>query len=337
MDTTSVERKKEKKLDRSHWMCRIQKYSFGIDAPTFYMGYCPFFWMTWLSLLVSPIIFILKICNFCFGKPAAALWDRVCSYVEKLSTLRSERLASTPLRPSEKSLLVLLREYEYWEEGRSNREFADYISPFFDYSDGRYLGSTQIVRMMLWIEQNPDWKEHAENIRKKHNDALDKQFKCGEYAYAKQPVDSHRKLSNFVSLCGGVIFKVVIPIAITALILALAFLSWKVFAWIAVTFTFFQIMKIILIVLGTILGSLILTILVKLSFSKLERYIEVKDSRPKSLTAVFNFFSSTKTFVLDTVAITYKQECPMIIWGEETGKITRRDNSKRDTAELASS
>lgn len=30
-------RKKEKRIDRNHWMCRIQKFTFDIDATSFYM------------------------------------------------------------------------------------------------------------------------------------------------------------------------------------------------------------------------------------------------------------------------------------------------------------
>jgi hypothetical protein len=46
-----TERKKQKGINPNHWMCRIQKTVFNIDAPSFYMGYCPFFWMTWVAIV----------------------------------------------------------------------------------------------------------------------------------------------------------------------------------------------------------------------------------------------------------------------------------------------
>ena len=60
MNTTVVEPKKEKKLDRNHWMCRLQKYVFNIDAEKTYFGFCPLFWMSWLALICLPSVFVAQ-------------------------------------------------------------------------------------------------------------------------------------------------------------------------------------------------------------------------------------------------------------------------------------
>jgi hypothetical protein len=96
MNTTEIERKKEKKLDRSHWMCRIQKFAFNIDASTFYMGYCPFFWMTWLALLVSPFVALFNFITI----PSVWLWRSTTEPVKEYRTTSQANLRRTPLQPS---------------------------------------------------------------------------------------------------------------------------------------------------------------------------------------------------------------------------------------------
>lgn len=329
MENTEDIRKKEKKLSQYHWMCRIQKYTFGIDAPNYYMGYCPFFWMTWVSLLVFPIVFI--------GKTAFKLTSAPVKPVFKaLNDRQKAKLKELSKVPLEPNFHVILNVYRAFGDEDSFIQCGEEItiencSPWL--FSAPY---SKAARIRLWFIQNPNWRQtHLEKARieyKEYRDRIEREER--EAVERQKRRDAcNRKLSRTASMCGRGIFKVIIP----TLILGLAVLVYLAVAKLIAIITL-QAFILALSLAFSILAGIITT---KILFDFCFTFV-FTEKLTKKLTPLLAYFfaddgllfkiiDKTKemwVFVKDTVALTYKAECPLIVWGDETGKITKRENRK---------
>jgi len=43
------------KINKNYWACKVQKKTLGIDCER-YAGFCPFFWMTFVCILIYPFV-----------------------------------------------------------------------------------------------------------------------------------------------------------------------------------------------------------------------------------------------------------------------------------------
>jgi len=305
-------RKKEKKLDRSHWMCRIQKYAFNIDAPSFYMGYCPFFWMTWVSVIVAPFILLYKltiglVVNWCM--------EANSKLVEKRSISRKE-LSKTPLKPSFKQLIELANWF------RDDETSLKGVFSCLHYST-RFI---DCERIEIWLNQNPDWRDtHLPAAREW---AIEEERRKKLALERKQRV---RKIGNVASTCGATVFKGIIPVGI--LVVGYFLYSAILFIVTHIKLQEFVGALAILLSIATLVGVIKLVmsfvmILLDRRNSKKPQYNE--SGPPEWFTSSIDGISNFYTFIRDTIRMTYKQECPMIIWGEETGKIEKRKKTLED-------
>jgi hypothetical protein len=328
-DTEDI-RKKEKKLSRDHWMCRIQKYTFGIDAPTYYMGYCPFFWMTWLSLLVCPIVFLGKT----FTKLVTVPANPVIKYFDVREKQRREELIKTPLEPNYNIILdvyTAFKDEDFFLDCDNEKITIENCSR---YILGGHLVTSERIR--LWFIQNPNWrKTHLEQARVEFEKRQVELKRQEEAAYAKRKRDEERtrKLAAAASMCGRGLFKLIIP----SLIL------------LAVTFGYYGIIKLCSLitlpvavgVVNAMIACVAVFFAIKILLDFLATFIFTEKFKDKIAVVLSYFFADDgllfkiidkiKTawlFAKDTVALTYKAECPLIQWGDETGKITKRENSK---------
>ena len=316
-DTEDV-RKKEKKINREHWMCRIQMYTFGIDAPTFYMGYCPFFWMTWVCVLMSPF---------------ALLWNvvlkPVCSYGERLSSVAREKresslqaLYETPLQPSHFQLLDLSTYYR-------NEKVDAYFTSEVRNAIGHNASWINIKRITVWLNVNPDWRTTFLPDAKAW---LEEQIKKEEAS--RERAKNLRKIGNVASVCGSTVFKGIIP----AVILVAAYYIYRLLSYVVTNISlqdFVLALTLLFSAAAFVIAVPIIIDLIKVISGSLRRRksvtIEEKDSW---YVGMLNAIGNAFTFVKDTVRMTYKQECPLIIWGDETGSITRRDKSNEKEMQL---
>lgn len=316
MNTTKVERKKEKKLNREHWMCRIQKFSFNIDAPTFYMGYCPFFWMTWLALLVSPIVAVFRIVTL----PTLWAWNRVSAiFVEKREISRT-KLREIPLEPSWLQMLNL-----------------EYMSPTglseFDIYYARISRErTDCARIALWLSQNPAWKKtHLPAAKAKKKQI--QEAEAARKAAARKREKTLRKVNAGASLCGSFIFKILIPTAILAAVSVVFYGLYQAALAITLVGTLWVAYHVAFISAALMSFYLLfnfLTIVKDIRDSKKTIVAEDEDSPGvlfRTLSKIGECFANSFEFIRDTVYITYKQECPLIIWGTETGPIQKRNKN----------
>jgi ABC-type multidrug transport system fused ATPase/permease subunit len=307
-------RKKEKKLDRNHWMCRIQKYTFGIDAPTYYMGYCPFFWMTWLAVIWFPFAVIGKFLNKIFSGIFDSANEKTKSYREYCR----EKRENTPLEPTFKDFVRLGK----YDEDDSYYSGVSYIFKTLDY------GTENSKRIHKWLQLNPDWKTtHLPKAQEQYDHWLAEEEKQRQLEKIREERFEKLKSSmvRYTSLCGKAIFKLIIPLLIIAAAIGVIFVA----GWIVSKITLLTILGIFTVVMfflagylaGKIIGDFLKTfVFIERNFNKIDKFRGV-------LVKIGRFFKNTWIFISDTVKLTYKAECPLIIWGEETGKIEKRNKN----------
>ena len=312
-------RKKEKKIDRNHWMCRIQKYSLDIDAPSFYMGYCPFFWMTWVAVMMTPIAFLWK-----------TVFVHIVKYIDKVGNKyhdkkmeKIEKINNTPLRPYDHEIAKIgnyLIRFGYSSEIVSKQLIWDLLP--WDRSSSR---------IFAWIKENPDWFETTYPTVLKSVEL--KEQKAAEIKQKKEiSVKSRnkviRKISNAISPIACLILKFVFPILIVSLILAVIYAIANVIAKLNIL----AILEVFII----ICGLFILSVSAYLIFDFIRIWLMCRKSSSENKENRFgkiciNCFETIKTgfqFIRETVKMTYKQECPLLLWGEETRPIQKRTHEK---------
>lgn len=204
-DENSI-RKKQKRISRDSWRSKIQAYSFGIDPPTFYTGYCPFFWMIGPAIIISPFVFICRFLLKIWNRFDAMLnWSS--SHFADIREMKKEALANTSLRPSNLIILGI----GGW------KDFGDYTDEDVQASRISYVFCIDHMRARQyakWFEENLFWYEdyypavkaavlkEKEDMRKR-NEILERRK------------ERFRKISNKFSLCMSIIFKIVFPILLT--------------------------------------------------------------------------------------------------------------------------
>lgn len=316
-----IERKKEKRIDRSHWMSKVQKYIFGIDAPTFYSGYCPFFWMTVLALAVSPVIVTILL----IVTPIRWIFEKVDKLTTKHSQKSTKARRSQPLEPSFTQFITLAKHFNAGEfEGP---KAGNYLATML-YSWGNTKSYLDAERIELWLTQNPNWMDtHVPAARIKYDAWKESEKKKKEKdALRTQRI---RKLINKVSIVGKIIFKCVIPLAILMVGTGVGWLLYLFFISVNVQglITFATAIGIIVGVALTV-GAIILPF-AYISWVKTEVLPHKSEKKGLNIPErLIDWTCNTIDFLKEIVYMTYKSECPMIVWGEETGPIVKRKTSQ---------
>lgn len=295
-------RKKQKKIDKNHWMCKIQKYVFNIDATTFYLGYCPFFWSTWCAVLAAPVVFLARLLAFA-ATPITSGFGKLHTTVTTKVADRNDKIESTPFQPPWR-ILIRAEYYEY--NGR--------VSTYDIYVMHEGYSRRMCKRMELWFDQNPNWKETHLPVALKIQEELED----------KRSNSRMRKVSNTASLCGSIIFKCLIPLAIICGC-GLLYLALHKIALIALTIhlTAWLFAGCVAIFTAAFFVGLHLVIDF-ISILKEFRATRKTEYKQGIFSKIFGAIGNAIIFLHDTVKMTYKQECPMIIWGDETAPIEKR-------------
>lgn len=339
---TEVERKKEKKLDRTHWMCRIQKYSFGIDAPTFYSGYCPFFWMTWLALLCAPVVMGGKAISFFWDKFEALCSSHMSDDEKKADIappvpLRAEPKVKVikPAKPSDETIRCFAQTIRAYMNQFEPRAISDWyrsaaLNSMCSSRDPKYS------RVLAWFEANLDnWEAEAEAAEKRL--AVEHERWLARRAAREERKKNWNKIACKASVFGRMIARVLL----VGLAGVLAFGLFKGGVWVvanlaqSLTFLFG----------ATIVGISVIALArtikwiarwwSRIDFSWLESKVNAAGPKAEAVGAffckgldgigwLFGAIAEIGSFLLKTVKLTYKAECPMIIWGDETGPIEKR-------------
>lgn len=340
MENDNDIRKKEKKIDSNHWMCKIQKFVLGIDATKQYVGYCPFFWMTVLCLFLFPIFCIFR--GFMIGCVKVAtfmdsiLTQPIHTKVVQRKEYKKEELRKIPLAPNDQMLRMMflngddLKEQEYTLENA-----IAYCDRMADYS---WL---ECQRIALWMEQNPTWKETHYPDAQKRIDIAWEAAKAKNEAEEKRKKEweaTKRRLIMKGAFCGKLLFKV-------AAVAALGFGAFLIYCGLYKAVTIVQPhVWLEVFSFGCIISAIILFIKIAVcefiffienTESKCLLYTDYKETelrlifKPFAWTFnaigwVFNLMVNTGIFFKEAIGILYKEECPLIVWGDETGPIEKR-------------
>lgn len=344
MENDNDIRKKEKKLDSNHWMCKIQKYVLGIDAQNYYMGYCPFFWMTVLCIFLFPIILVwrllITILSTIGGVIDSLLTKSIGNKITARKEYRTSELRKIPLIPADDIIVAMFNNFErYNKEGYS-------LETMVSYSDftGRARW-TDCIRMGLWFTDNPNWKEEAYPCAKLRIDERRKAYKLEQEKEREREQRweaTKRKLISKGAFCGKLIFKV----AMVAVLAGIAFLIYAGIYKLVTTVSptvFLQAAYIVCFILASIMvANIVIREIVHFVDSTESSCLLYKDSKQTEVRLIFKpfviifkiiawvFVTAKKVicFIIEAIGMMYKEECPLIIWGDETGPIEKRNKEK---------
>lgn len=294
-----TERKYCKKVNTNGWMARLQLWAFDIDASEKYVGYCPFFWMTWVCLLCAPFILILKI--------GESIFD---FFSEASSTYFSKDLPSKANNITYEIPYDFVIHNMYLSKKNSEDSWEEYAEKYKE-----------------WIAANPTWWEDYHKCEE-----LKEKQKQREQAFQQRKELIINKLSNIIKF-------LVKPILILSILLV-AFLIYKlvfILPWLAIgKFVGTQGILIASILALLFVGKLIAK-WIGSAFNFINRNIEDKPTKvvcetkePGAISKGFHLIGTFFGFIFETIKMTYKKECPLIEWGEESGKITKRTNTNEN-------
>lgn len=290
-------------------MCRLQKWTFNIDAASFYSGYCPFFWMTWLAILSSPLILVWKLIQKVLD-PIRLRVQRFIKDYDHKKCIRLKALRDTPLRPTDEHLVEINNMRQHYDND------FDALCRWWTHSD---CSSMTHSRYLLWMKENPNWVALAV-------EAIERVRLLKEARRAREA--RTRKLVANVSLIGRGISK-----ALMIALVGLAFYGLYLLAFL-VAANFDAVWNVSVAIVQMIGGGLLALGILFLFFVLIQELREKLPSKPPKISSeppmivrIFTPVAKVFSFLFETIKMTYKAECPMIIWGEENGKISKRKKS----------
>lgn len=291
------DRKYRKRVNQSGWMIKLQKLCWGDSTPKF-VGYCPFFWFTWLSLFLLPIMLPLRL---------------ILLVIVLVVLLFGDFKSTSAKRPKDKLLLSFYLSLIQTKEALDND-----MERALDWE--RVHNSVPYAPVFRWIDTTPDWENCARRVHLRH---LERE---GQNEARKERIvvrsGKLRKIANYA----GYVIK---PLLIVA--------SAVVLYWVGVGIMFvvknITIGEIIfaLKTLGVVLVLTAIITSVTAMLSKLAKWWRKCPSRPgrfawayKWALAVFNAIWGVLEFIAETIEIIYTRECPLIEWDSESGPIERQ-------------
>lgn len=281
----NTERKYRKQLNRNGWMTKIQRFVWGNKTPKF-IGYCPFFWFTWFSLLAVPLALIL----FALALPFVA----AVSLISKI-----------PKHPKRPNYEVLLDIYTAVQAIAGNlKQYEAYAQAVKD-----------DFKWAQWICATPDWwncvlaahsrdeRLQAKRERRGARDAKHLSKVANNLHYIVRPV--------IYLFSGFVLFKLG----------QFLYWSWPKIYWPTVG----QVAIMLLggIIIAAAVYFLIQAIESAWRFYR--RHCPKCPSKHGFWSKFNNALCTAGEFLSDTVEAIYTRECPLIEWSDESAPIERMD------------
>lgn len=328
-------KKKEKPLSPDDIRCRAIRYVFNIDPQTYFRGLCPLHWTGILAMGLSPVVYV--------GRKVGKLLDGVTNPLtpiiknyEKTRVFSVEEKRKMPLQPPMNLIVELGNEIKKYNSTEKVQLSDILVSRALR---GNNI-TTKAHRYAAWFKENPDWLDtyyvEAKQIIDEHKIAATAARKQKELREAK-----FRKLTNQASSIGTIIFKILIPVIVVIVLFGLWGFGVLLFGLIASLFAMVTLKGIIsfLIALGGCLviavalffgirtiSAIITNFMDKRHDKKqsLDQDVSI-DTGPSIFEKSWDVVCLSFAFVLETIRMTYKAECPMIVWGDETKPIQKRN------------
>ena len=311
-------------------MARVQKSVLGIDCEQTYNGYCPFFWVTWLCVLLLPFSFSVGWVNAKRAKVWRAFEGLVDKYFPEKPYLYKAP-EKVPYVPSA-YVIIQLEKFLEREKERGGGEI-DWFMFTYDFCNLHY--STNPSEVEKWVEENPTWRETILPAAKKKWKAMEEEREA-EVKAIKDKSDKRLVFVTKVSKIGQFIVK---PILVAVALAVVALIYWVgsvvVANWTAIWQIFLLTGAVIAIFVGIVCGIVFLTQFLKgnktvgrVAFTVLDFFGRRFDRFAKTIKKVSKAIAEGFKFLAQTVSMAYKAECPLIIWGDTTEKIQK--NAKKD-------
>lgn len=313
----NTERKYRKQISTNSWMVKIQRWTFG-DA-YYFQGYCGFFWLTWLCVLLAPLTLIGKILEF-VGK---FLWNSIDfeSWEEYKKTKRKERNKFNPEKYAQDilnlgELLDLLK-----------CEISDITSKIYSTEQPRPEGAYDLyinidVYVFQWAGTNLNWRDFLPRARQ----IVEKQKE--ETARKEKIAARNKKNMQLLSQYSSYLVK-------PAIILGAVLVAWVVYKFLfVIILSLFTLSNLFYLGIcgGIALGTCLFLFL---AFLGCKKAMDVSGDIIKSLptesiskkTHLFDVvISGIKNgfgFIFETIGMLYTKECPLIEWADETKPIEK--------------
>lgn len=313
-------RKYKKKVNKNGWKANIYRWTFSREPN--YVGYCPFFWITLFCVIVSPFSLVGKILEF--------IWKLICD----LFTPEKEESVKNP-------------EYK-WEKHKYKKPCDEVIVDMYDrlqkFETLAHYSWNNLLTPVWWAEQNPDWKEKYYPTAKINVDK-----KKAREIIKQNRKTRHKERMAIVVKYTSYTMKPLVTIAILTAafyIYKLIFAIVSLIKWkdVVVMLTYSGIS--LLVCLGIVLAALLVSS-VFVNTAKVVKYkwdaiptkpiTLIPDREWKSLTLINTVLTTILTgifegieFVIETIKMTYKKECPLIEWSDEEAPIKRNDRVADD-------
>jgi len=291
----NTERKYRKQINKDGWMCSVQKWSFGKRTPTF-VGYCPFFWFTWLCIFISPLVLVGKFFEF------------LTNLVVSCWPVSSPQKAKKVERPRDRYIIA------YYEKLNSNPKPSE--------SELINFNSYMADDVRAWIAVTPNWEDIAKSLIVKRDRAIEREEKkLQRQAKLQASIKKFAYLSGFI--VKPILFLLALAVGYVVLRVSWLFIrqiTWGVVIGCGELLGLSLAAAIVVSLLSTLFGK------VKLKWSsipekpsKYEEDISEDCVANKILECVGNVFG----FIKETVGMLYTRECPLIEWGEESKRIEK--------------
>ena len=278
-----TERKYSKQVNENGWMRKFQVWCFGDLVPHF-VGYCPFFWFTWICVFISPLIL--------FGK----IFEPVGRVFLKLVEVKRHQ----PKRPNDGAIMAY---YEAYCRGDQD-DMACYQN------------------VIDWIKITPNWEECAKLLIAK--------YKAAKERARRKKEARERFKARFAKLIGNYGGYIVRPLLFVVSIVA-AYYLWRGIVILISMITLSLLVWIGKILVGGLFACLVLSLLFRfVVMPAIEYYNRCPRGKEKPIKSTYFWrtigegIAAGATFCIDTVAMLYTRECPLIEWSDKDSSIKRR-------------
>lgn len=286
----NIERKYRKQVNTNGWERKLQKWTWGRKTPDF-VGYCPFFWFTWLTLFVLPVTLVWKCLEFLFGLGLAI----VVSSIPKNWVTRPSDMALVQFYEAvqEFGMEAVLEESETWED------------------------------VLPWILANPDWENCVKRIIARNERQAERR--------ARKHPKRDASMKWVANHSGKIVVPIIVIVVAAGVyfIAPAAWKALKVIVSLILGITWANIIFAAKVAAGGVALTLIAWATVWV-ISRVYAGLVQCPKEPEKIgglyktgDAIGRVVFTALEFLVDTIETLYTRECPLIEWGDHNEPIER--------------
>jgi len=267
------------KFSKQSWHVKLFKWIFNEDPTKIYKSMCPYFWSYVLTILFLPLILIVKM----FGKYGTQFLNFLRTYKEA----KREKTKQLFLTDCKKENLTKEEAYRLYKS-KCWKDFSCYLS---------YDEENLVRKLAKKVSEELYIKKEAVSQKKQQTYKEVKESKYFDY---------------FAYLITGLIFTGVIYL----FYMLFSSITFKPVDWILV-------FKLLVFVGGIVLVGTIIVLFVKYIIIPIINKIRCMECQlckiglGSKIISVISFIWKGFCIVGDMIHVTYKKNCPLIVWEEE--------------------